>query len=164
MQEKWLEIKDWPGYYISNHGKVKNSNKLLALCPAKKRRGYIYVYHSQGLMKPRAKLVHRLVAQYFIPNPQNKPQVNHIDFNPANNHVSNLEWCTAKENTAHTVNSGRKVQYRGTQCPQAKLSEEIVQKIKADIGQMTHKQIAKKYNTNYSNIAHIKRGSRWAHV
>jgi len=57
--------------------------------------------------KTKALKVHRVVAQAFIPNPENKPCVNHIDNNSSNNSVSNLEWCTLKENTAHCVKSGR---------------------------------------------------------
>jgi len=164
MQEKWCSIKQWEGYYISNTGRVKNpKGKQVALCENKKR-GYIYVYHSNQHMRPRALSAHRLLAKHFIPNPENKPQVNHIDNNRLNNKVSNLEWVTAKENTAHCINQGRKNQFRGEQCPQAVLTEEIVRSIKSEIGTMTHKKLAEKYKTNYSNIAHIKRGSRWSHI
>jgi len=52
--------------------------------------------------------VHRLVLQAFTPNPENKPHVNHIDNDPSNNELSNLEWCTAKENIAHSHNQGRR--------------------------------------------------------
>ena len=52
--------------------------------------------------------VHRLVALAYIPNPDSKPAINHIDADPLNNHVSNLEWCTIRENNQHTIRLGRK--------------------------------------------------------
>ncbi len=164
MTEKWAKISEWEGYFISNTGKVKNEEKLVALCPNKNRGGYVYVYHRTRSMRPRALSVHRLVARYFIPNPENKPCVNHIDNCTQNNSVSNLEWVTHKENVAHTIKQGRKIQFVGEACPQAKLTESIVREIKNHIGRMPYTEIAKKFNTNYSNVAHIKRGSRWAHV
>lgn len=57
--------------------------------------------------KTKRHLVHRLVGEAFIPNPENKPQINHIDSNPSNNHVSNLEWVTSSENMLHAQSKGR---------------------------------------------------------
>jgi 6-phosphofructokinase len=78
--------------------------------------------------------------------------------------VENLQWVTHRENIHHCINQGRAVYKKGDECKQAVLSEKVVRKIKSEIGSMTHRDLAKKYNTNYSNIAHIKRGSRWGHV
>lgn len=164
MQEIWLEIKEWKGHYISNHGNVRRGEKQLALCPNKSRRNYVYVFHSDHNIRPRAFSVHRLVARYFIPNPENKPHVNHIDNNTQNNHYSNLEWCTPKENTQHMMNQGRESRQKGSQCKHAKFTEEQVKEILNLRGKVTYVKIAEKYNTNYSNIAHMMRGSRWAHV
>jgi hypothetical protein len=69
-------------------------------------------YYSVGIRR-KTHMVHRLVAQAFIPNPLNKPFVNHIDGNKLNNTVSNLEWCTAAENNEHARLTGLHIQARG---------------------------------------------------
>lgn len=75
----------------------------------RKRGEYMYKFVNLTVSKGKFKLhyLHRLVAMTFIPNPENKPCVNHIDSDKANNHISNLEWCTQSENTIHAYEAGR---------------------------------------------------------
>lgn len=96
-------IEGYPNYLVSNTGVVTDTT-------GKPRRQYTtdgYAQVSLGVDgKYSTEYVHRLVAKAFIPNPNNKPQVNHKDSNRKNNHVDNLEWVTNQENTIHGFEHG----------------------------------------------------------
>lgn len=97
MDEVWKQIKDCENYLISSYGKVKSlKNNIILKQQIKKNYCLVYLYNKNG---KKAKLVHRLVANAFIPNVNNFSQINHKDENPLNNKVDNLEWCTPKYNS-----------------------------------------------------------------
>ena len=103
MVEKWVNIENHPSYFISNFGRVfsKKSNKVMKNRVVSKN-GYQQITLDNSQL-----LVHRLVAQAFIPNPNNLPCVNHKDENPFNNDFRNLEWCTYKYNSNYGTNPSR---------------------------------------------------------
>lgn len=113
--EIWKDVIGWEGYYqVSNYGNVRSLPRLINSSRGRQRihkgimvkpcienkRSYV-IRLSRNNSDTTIKL-HRLVAKHFIPNPENKRYINHIDGNPKNNHVSNLEWCTAHENMIHS--------------------------------------------------------------
>ena len=93
-------------YSITNDGRLYSNRRNKFLRPSTDKYGYLYYVISIDGVRKTLK-AHRLVAQAFIPNPKNKPQVNHIDSNRQNNNVKNLEWVTAKENIQHAVKNKR---------------------------------------------------------
>lgn len=106
MTEIWRDIEGYDGLYqVSNCGRVKSLNygREGRILKASLKSGYPFVQFGKC---GRQIYVHRLVAKAFIPNPDNKPEVNHIDGNKTNNHADNLEWGTRSENNVHAVRLG----------------------------------------------------------
>lgn len=108
--EKWRDIEGFPGYQVSNLGRVRSfrKGKPRILKPnSGGRTGYPYIgIYCDG--KIYTKKIHRLVATAFIQNPDNLPIVNHIDGNRENARLENLEWCSQSRNIVHAFNTGRK--------------------------------------------------------
>ena len=99
--ESWKKIDNYDNYMISNLGNIKNIKRNKLLSPSKNTWGYLGVMlHKNGNVKRYQ--IHRLVANAFIPNIENKKEVNHKDGNKLNNHVDNLEWVTRSENILHS--------------------------------------------------------------
>ena len=101
MEELWEDIPGYEGkYQVSTFGNVRRS-KGKVLKPQKRGRGYLAVWLYDGNGNARQVSVHRLVAETFLPNPEDLPEVNHIDEDKLNNAVCNLAWCSHKSNSSY---------------------------------------------------------------
>ncbi len=137
-------------YSVDSTGSVISHYKNITLKLTNNGRGYFNVKlmtQLKPVKKYKTLYIHRLVAQAFIPNPENKPQVNHIDGNKANNDVSNLEWTTAKENMEHASTTG----LVNTNCSKA-TEEELIQIIKEFLkGNTTLIEVQHRLNYQHKN-------------
>lgn len=131
--EKYIIINEFNNYAISNLGNIKNvkTGRVLKLC-LNPRGYYSYTFYKKGIRKTFR--IHRLVAIYFIDNPNNLPYVNHIDGNKTNNRVENLEWCTAKQNDEHARRTGLKVQEKPVLAENVESGEKIAFKSVSEAG------------------------------
>lgn len=169
MNEEWKDIENYKGLYqISNIGRVRSLSRFQSrterlLKGEIDNRGYVRVRLS---FKNRTQKfqVHRLVALGFIPNPQNKPQINHINGNKSNNIYTNLEWCTESENMIHAFKTGLQ-SLSGEKNNQSKLRESEVREIKELLlAGVYHKDIALKYNMSRRCITDINLKKTWCNV
>jgi len=157
--EVWKDIKGYEGIYqISNFGIVRNlvTNKI--------HKGNVNRYgYSRTKFGKKARLTHRVVAMSFIPNPENKPQVNHINGIKTDNRVENLEWCNSSENNKHAHIIGLKNQ-KGSKNNRSILSESDVYKIKYQRKNVLNKDVAIEFNIHENYVGCIKRNERWKHI
>lgn len=158
--EIWKDIKEYEGLYlVSNYGKVKSKRKQRK--PRLDKYGYPTVSLSKNGIKKHYK-IHRLVAIAFLPNEYNKPTVNHKDGNKENNHVSNLEWNTVKENIIHASNTDLR-NYNGSGNPNVKLTPQEVLAIKSvDYSLISQARISRIYGVGTTQINRIVRNLCWA--
>lgn len=163
-------------YKISNYGRVKSlgiyhgrTNNFFKKEHILKARlsklGYI-IYTLSNYGKANYISVHRAVAETFILNFENKPQVNHIDGNKQNNRIDNLEWCTNSENVKHAYNIGLKVSkgksFPKEKNPNSRFTEKEIKEIreKRQKGYKL-KELAKEYNTSESYVCEICKYKFW---
>ena len=104
--ETFVKIEGFEKYEVSNLGKVRNIKSGRMLKPHLNHNGYLK-HHLYRHDKQKELFLHRILAIAFIDNPGKKPQVNHIDENKLNNDLSNLEWCTGRENLVHGTRTKR---------------------------------------------------------
>ena len=115
--ETFVKIEGFEKYEVSNLGRVRNIKSGRMLKPHLNHNGYLK-HHLYRHDKQKELFLHRIIATAFIDNPGKKPQVNHIDENKLNNDLSNLEWCTGRENLVHGTRTKRVAE---------KLSKKVIQ-------------------------------------
>lgn len=177
MEEIWKDIEGYEGLYqVSNLGRVKSLSREVVRPTLGKyttleiirkshydKDGYLTLSLSKG-SKYKLFKIHRLVATAFIPNPENKPQVNHINGIKTDNTLENLEWVTASENVRHAYESGLVVSLKGEKHNMCKLTSELVKLIRNDLMIMTQKKVAEKYGISQQHVSDINTGKRWKHI
>ena len=178
-EEIWKDIPEYEEIYqISSHGRLKSLEREVKNRGKYMKPERIFNKYLNGLGYQIVKLykghkefknipLHRLVALAFISNPNNYPQVNHIDGKPSNNNVENLEWVTNSMNTKHAYDTGLKdpKNYRGSGNASAKITEEDVINIREDRKNgLSLKEMAIKYQLRANHLSLITNKTIWKHV
>lgn len=170
--EKWKPIKGFEGYYmVSNLGRIKSIQREFfngrwnvpvrekIMRQGENHRGYLSV-----LLNRKTVLVHRAVGIAFIPNPSNKPQINHKLGNKKDNRSSKLEWSTQEENMQHAYDTGLKKTLTGEKHPRSILTTISVKNIRKNYqyGKKGYKvEMSKKYGVSVSAIKDVLKGKNW---
>lgn len=176
QQEIWKDIIGYEGMYqVSNLGRIKSVPRKMLL-----RGKYPYIskeyimiggywngYHIIGLKKEnlapkKSFIAHRIVAQAFIPNPENKPHVNHINGIKSDNRVENLEWCTQSENIKHTYANKLMTGKSGENNYHSKLKDADIIEIRAS--KLKQKDLAVIYGISRPTVCDIIKRRTWNHL
>jgi hypothetical protein len=174
--EIWKDIEGYDGRYeISNHGNVRNKGYVVEDSWGRKRKiakrvmknsldanGYFRVNLPIG-GKAKVIHIHVLVCRHFVSRVYGKNSVNHIDGNKLNNHFSNLEWCTQRENIQHAFRTGL-VNNTGENHGYSKLTNEQVLEIRSLEGQFIQKDIGKMFGISREQVGTILRRQQWKHI
>ena len=151
--ETFVKIEGFEKYEVSNLGKVRNIKSGRILKPHLNHNGYLK-HHLYRHDKQKELFLHRIIATAFIDNPGEKPQVNHIDENKLNNDLSNLEWCTAKENLIHGTRTKRAAEKWSKKVIQLDLNDNVLNEFES-MG-----QAERETGVPRSNISHCCNGKR----
>lgn len=162
--ESWRPVDGWPQYEVSDFGNIRHIRTRKPVGQWLNDQGYAIARFSQPRKMVR---VHRLVAAAFVPNPEGRPEVNHLDGQKANNVAHNLEWVTSRGNREHAWAIGLRDRSdlpikRGESNPQAKLTVVLVdQARKRHAAGETIKGLAREYGVHSKTMRSAIRGETW---
>ena len=172
MSEIWKEISGYGDKYsVSNYGNVKNHITGRLLNPFDRRakstsgkKGYKTVHLTGGLTRIKNASVHSLIMAAFIGDRPDGYVINHIDGNPSNNHLSNLEYCTQSHNRKQDFIHGRQ-SLKGENNTQSKIKQsDVLVIVSLRNGGMTYKQIGELFGLTISGVSSIFNGYTWSHI
>lgn len=164
VNEEFRPIEGHEDFLISNYGRVYSRKTGCIMNEFPNQQGYLQCNIDRVPTK-----IHRLVAQAFIPNPENKKCVNHISGRKTNNYVENLEWCTHSENTKHAYDHDLELPQFGEDNGRATHTEEEVRQVCSLLEQgLTVREIADKMGYDFYKEKHflynISSKSNWTHI
>ena len=151
--ETFVEIEGFEKYEVSNLGRVRNIKSGRILKPHLNHNGYLK-HHLYKHNKLKELFLHRIIAIAFIDNPEEKPQVNHIDENKLNNDLSNLEWCTERENVIHGTRTKRAAEKLSKKVIQLDLNDNVLNEFESMV------QAGQETGVSRSNISSCCNGKR----
>jgi hypothetical protein len=175
--EIWKDVVGYEGIYqVSSFGGVKRLSRKVNHCNGKQWLlnekqlkqsfdfdGYLHLSLTKDKIRKNY-FVHRLIAISFIPNSENKIQVNHIDGCKSNNFISNLEWATLSENRQHAYRTGLQKGAIGNKQKSSKLNNEKVLEIRAIGKNKTLLELSKIYNVKFQTISKVLNRNTWKHI
>ena len=170
LEEIWKSIEEYPQFEISNCGNICRIATGKVLKRAIGSTGYYQVSVSLGKKGTyKTFKIHREVAKAFIPNPSNKPHINHIDGDKLNPHVSNLEWATHADNMRHAFDNNLIVMPKGEDCHNSVLKESdilFIRKNYSPYGKngLSGRELAKLFNVHHETIRAIIDRRKWKHL
>ena len=179
VSERWAPMPNFEKFYeVSNFGNVRSKDRLVLSKNGTKRlfkgkdltlslnniKYFTICAKIREMGANKTLTVHRLVALAFIPNPENKPQVNHINGIKTDNRVENLEWVTATENLNHAFKMGLLADKNAFEYPNTTLTRDQVLEIRELFKTKTNKEIAHKYNVSKEIISKLKNGRTYKNI